>query len=143
MILLRYVTVLFVSVALLGAVVAAAASLTVGGVNELGSGESSVVAPASDSDEEVKVTDVEWALDLGDSSKVFSLRVTFAPITNTNFDAVHLVLKGSSGVLQQKTFPNQDIDGTTFDANKIVWTLSPLVSAADINEFAITIVDGN
>lgn len=137
----KCVAVIIVTSALIWAVVGLAASLNVSGAAGLGSGSASVVAPTSGTGQEVKVTDVEWFLDTADSSQVFSLRVTFAPIATTNFDAVYLVLKGTSGVLQQKTLLAQDIDNTPLNAHQITWPLSPLVPAADITQFAITIVD--
>ena len=114
---------ILVSVALIGAVYGAAAGLTVGGVDELGSGTADVNPPCGDgvgppctAAADVVVTDVEWFLNLGnacgDSSQVSHVRVTVDTVSpTTNFDIIRFQISGLGGVLAHS--------GTAFDGSQL------------------------
>ena len=137
----KWAVVILVSVALVGAAVGWAASLTVGGVDDLGSGSASVDAPPG-----VQVTDVEWFLDPGDSSKVARVDVTFAGIDPGITVDIYLALKDTSGNdLRSIALLSEFIDGgfgTTLSwvmVNPSTQPTNTVVPAADITEFAITV----
>ena len=149
----RWVLIIVATVALLGAVVAWAASITVGGTNKLGSGSVTVVAPTGVDGDAVEVTDVEWLLNLGgtcgDNSKVSLVKVTMKALsTSTQFDTIRFQLTGSSGVLARS---GNQFDGTTYDGvpgHTFDWDLTAApttpaacVSASAITGFHITVVD--
>ena len=134
----KWTIVILVSVVLLGAVGAWAASLSVSGVDDLGSGSATVDAPAG-----VSVTDVEWFLDPSDSSTVIQYRVTFAavspnPCTASDPCTLYLSLKDTGGTVLQQAGPLSltlsTITTTTVGVNG---TLS--VSAASITKFFMTV----
>ena len=141
---LKWVLIILATMALLGAVVGVAASVSVGGVDNLGSGSAVVLAP----DPAVAVTDVEWGLNsnnvCGDNSKVAKVTVSFAAVNPiTVYDSISLVLKDGSGtVLRQKTDLNVELNSGV-GGYSIVWSLSGTggcISASEIEEFAITVV---
>ena len=89
---------LVLAMALIGAVYGAAASITVGGVDKLGSGASAVLANPD-------TTDIAWRIKVSDTSKVDQATVTFAsPLFNatvamqvfTNDDCVNGKIEADS-----------------------------------------------
>ena len=133
----KWTIVILVSLALLGAVVGAAASITVGGVDELGSGSATVDAPAG-----VEVVDVEWTLLATDTTRVRKVVVSFAALNPGIFADVSLQLSGTSGVIRNAEFPNFFIDGGVGDP-PITWNLlgdGGSIPAADITGFEITVI---
>ena len=144
----KWAIVILATAALLGAAVASAASISVGGADALGSGSATVLAPAG-----VQVTDVEWVLLPSNPLKVFEVKVTFAAILSTDDCRVttsdgceaRYVLKETDGtVLAQSTdsgFELSTVSGAGLNT-KIAFTFNgtgPL--AADIDLFAVTVID--
>lgn len=140
--------VIFTTVALLGAVGAWAASITVGGVDNLGSGSADVVAPAG-----IEVTDVEWVLFSGDTSKVEQAKVTFTRTSGGTDCAgsadgctLRMILKSGATVLKQKLDDPFVLSATVGNTLLITWNLNGIncvdcPSASAIDTFAVTIVD--
>ncbi|MCH8346286.1 MAG: hypothetical protein IIC87_05085 [Chloroflexi bacterium] len=147
----RWVLTIVATVALVGAVVASAASISVGGVDELGSGEASVDAP----EPTVTVTDVVWNLNLNDvcndAAKVARVDVTFAIVNpGEAYTNLRFTLKGIGGAVLRDSgtlFDGQSLNGGI--GTTIQWSLGATapgfpggcVSAAAITEFAVTVVD--
>ena len=135
----KWAVVILVTGALLGAVVGAAASLSVGGVDELGSGSATVAAPTG-----VTVTDVEWTLLPTDTSKVGKVDVTFA--ANPGGDCLpaavctaHLTVKDEAGTVLGTFEVSPFVISASFPTT-VTWTLNGLAfSAAATATFAITV----
>lgn len=133
---LKWTMVILVGVGLLGAVVGAAASLTVSGVDKLGSGSATVDAPAG-----VEVTDVRWTLDT-DITKVRKVEVSFAAVVPSVTADVTLQLRDDFGVIRNALFVDVFIDGG-FGDTTVVWNLladGGSIPAADITGFDITVI---
>lgn len=120
--------------ALLGSVFGFAASLGIGGADNLGSG-TAVVSPPG-----VEVTGVEWQVNPADYTEIMRVDVSLAATdTEVHNLQLYLILKDSGGsVIQQK-------DAGVFTVNgggpTYQWVLSPYESAADIAVFAITVIE--
>ena len=120
---------------LLGAGVGSAATMGVGGVDNLGSG-TEVVSPP-----EVEVTGVEWQINPADYTEVrrvdVSLRTTDG---NTHTLDLYLILKDAGGnVIQQKADISGGFTVDGFGAT-YQWVLSPYELASDIAVFAVTVM---
>ena len=153
--LIRWAVVIVVGVALIGATLASAASISLGGADDLGSGSADVVAPAG-----VVVTDVEWTLLDTDTSRVVAVTVTFATPTGGD-DCLagasdgcvgHFALKDSSGNvlvgantnLAQLTINPFELSTAVPATNVKSWAFNGAnVAAADVAFFAITVIDPN
>ena len=152
--------VILITVALLGAVGAWAAGLSYTGTDDLGSGTADVLAPCGDpftspcpSTRDVRVTDVQWFLDLGgvcgDSSKVSLVRVTLDSLTTTTtFDQIRFQLTGAGGPLVHSSTLFEPITFNGAPGVTVDWDLSAApttpvgcVSASVITGFDFTVVD--
>ena len=135
----KWTVIVFVGVALIGATLASAASISLGGADDLGSGSDTIDAPAG-----IVVTDVEWTLLPSDVSQVGKVEVTFAPnpggdcLPGDGCRGFFTVKKGDGtplGNLAINPFEISAAFTTTF-----TWTLNGLAfSAADTSTFHVTV----
>ena len=143
----KWAVIIVVGVALVGAVVASATSLTVGGADDLGSGSATVVAPAG-----IEVTDVAWTLFPANILKVEKAVVTFKRTIEggdctaaSDFCTFQMVLKSGGTVLQTRAEAGFILSATLDATLPVTWFLDgggcsgcPLASAIDT--FAVTII---
>jgi FlaG/FlaF family flagellin (archaellin) len=123
----------FLALAIFGAVYGLAATISVSGVQRLGSGSSSVSAPPS-------VNKVEWILASGDPSKVSGVKVYFASDVSVG-GSVYVIVDDASPPVA----PYLATGSATFTAEDditagVTVTLSSQVSAADIGGILVTCV---
>ena len=144
----RWCLVILATVALVGVAVGFAASLSVGGVDSLGSGTANVVAPTG-----VQVTDLLWFVDNKTPTRVGRVDITFAAVgtgdclpgdgCTAHFalkDSTGGVLVGADGDLAQLTVSPFELRAD--DTEVVRWKLKGnRVLRVDIDLFAATVVD--
>ena len=86
----KLLTSLLVAGVLVGAVYGAAASIAVGGVDDIGSGIATITAPPD-------VSGIEWELDANDSTVVTSAKVTFDTSVGAGSDVTLQILEDGDG----------------------------------------------
>lgn len=125
--------------ALLGSVVGFANTLSISGVDKLGSG-TQVVSPP-----EIEVTDVEWTIAANDYTKVGTVHITVEAIGWAGtpygpYDFYFALMDSGGGVLAQTSVLNQFVNSS--DGIRVFeWDFGSAIDASLIAQFAITVVD--
>lgn len=127
---------LVVAMALIGAVYGAAAALTVGGVDSLGSGTSDVLAPGGGTT--LSITDVSWILNATDVTEVKDIIVKVANSTGGDDEGTCTLTISLTGVTFVAT---ETFDGPAAnDFANVIFSAVGLDAALIDGELAATII---